>query len=320
MVDIDKIAELVKNPSLISNEQLDELLNYSIKHSYSPIFSILYLKGMSKFNQLDFEDVLKEHAYKIPSRERLFCLIHESKEKANDLVQEPFIEAEKELEIEPETPLKEEPIIEKTPLEVVEPKIVPEPDSEPEITKKQETDPLEKEILAHAINSSISSEIEDTVNYKLTRNTRESSDLLSDEEDKIEETNKTEEVKTTSSDKKSFSQWMSAYITEESTPSTSSNIKDEHLEGGQNIKFEENNLKVEEKNKSKKEFFSPTKKAKESLDESALPVSETLAKIYGLQGNIPKAISAYQQLMLKIPEKKSFFALRIEELKKNLNK
>lgn len=71
--------------------------------------------------------------------------------------------------------------------------------------------------------------------------------------------------------------------------------------------------------KPKKEFFSPTKKAKESLDVNSMPVSETLAKIFALQGNYPKAIFAYEQLILINPEKKIFFASRIEELKKKLN-
>lgn len=71
--------------------------------------------------------------------------------------------------------------------------------------------------------------------------------------------------------------------------------------------------------KPKKEFFSPIKKAKESLSEEALPVSETLAKVYALQGNFPKAIYAYEQLSLKYPEKKIFFAIQIKELQKKLN-
>jgi len=69
----------------------------------------------------------------------------------------------------------------------------------------------------------------------------------------------------------------------------------------------------------KKELYNPTKKAKESLDDSQLPVSETLAKIFAAQGNYPKAISAYQQLMLIFPEKKVFFASQIEDLNKKLN-
>lgn len=69
----------------------------------------------------------------------------------------------------------------------------------------------------------------------------------------------------------------------------------------------------------KKEFFSPSKKAKESLNESTVPVSETLAKIFVLQGNYSKAIQVYEQLMLNYPEKKVFFANSIQQIKEKIN-
>ncbi len=65
----------------------------------------------------------------------------------------------------------------------------------------------------------------------------------------------------------------------------------------------------------KAEFFSPVKAAKMSITEDDNIVSETLAKIYFEQGNLPKALKAYQTLLLQFPEKKNIFAPRIEKIK-----
>lgn len=50
------------------------------------------------------------------------------------------------------------------------------------------------------------------------------------------------------------------------------------------------------------------------------PVSETFAVILEKQGKFGKSIEIYEELILKYPEKKAYFAGRIEELKKQLNK
>jgi hypothetical protein len=71
--------------------------------------------------------------------------------------------------------------------------------------------------------------------------------------------------------------------------------------------------------KPQKEFFNPSKSAKKSLEESNDLVSETLAKIHEMQGNYSKAITAYKQLSLLYPEKKAFFASRIEKIKGKLD-
>ncbi|MCD6017204.1 MAG: hypothetical protein K0S53_325 [Bacteroidetes bacterium] len=64
-------------------------------------------------------------------------------------------------------------------------------------------------------------------------------------------------------------------------------------------------------------FFTPAADAKQSLLENEHLVTETLAKIYALQGNISKAIRAYEILSLKFPQKSVYFASLIEKLKTN---
>ena len=67
---------------------------------------------------------------------------------------------------------------------------------------------------------------------------------------------------------------------------------------------------------NKTSFFNPVNMAKKSVQDNDEFITETLAKIYIKQGNISKGIRAYQKLSLKFPEKSSYFAALIEELKR----
>ncbi len=64
----------------------------------------------------------------------------------------------------------------------------------------------------------------------------------------------------------------------------------------------------------KQEFFKPEKAQKKGEILSGAIVTETLARIYLKQDNPQKAIWAYQQLQLKFPEKKTYFANLISQI------
>ena len=76
-------------------------------------------------------------------------------------------------------------------------------------------------------------------------------------------------------------------------------------------KFIETNPKIPAISKDS----TPAAVAMETPDKSYL-MTETLAKVYLEQKKYPRAIQAYEILILKYPEKSSFFADRIEEIKK----
>lgn len=196
---------------------------------------------------------------------------------------------------------------------------------------------LERDILAHAISSSIYLEVdkasEEIYSFARLKQLDKPKEFENDsaaiefdlpklkfaEEDQPEK-----EVQEETEEKrfKTFTSWMSTFVEDKNQDSTSKKQLEipQKEEGNPKIEKEkEKNKEISVVEKRKNEFFSPLQKARESLDETRLPVSETLAKVYAAQGNYPKAIVAYEKLSLKFPEKKSFFALQIETLKRKLN-
>lgn len=350
MLNFNEISNRIDNPSLIELGDLEDLRLLSGKYPFSAIFSQLYLKGLTLHNNISFDTELKQHAYRIPDRSQLFQLVSTVEEFHTETEESISIEQEQTREVPPisEESTKEEIISTSSPTSIEEENIENEfteevtseenidqeieikieeegiaSDSEEEeetivpLRKLRPTSDLDRDIIAHAISSSIFLEVdaesEEEYSFAKLKRLDKPSDFgneppeiefdLTHEEESISE-DKDENLKT-------FTAWISGSIDK------SKSIDSPKIE--KKSTPEEKFKEIFKLEKRESEFFSPARKAKESLDETRIPVSETLAKIYDAQGNYPKAISSYEKLMLKFPEKKSFFATQIETLKKKIN-
>jgi phosphopantetheinyl transferase (holo-ACP synthase) len=194
----------------------------------------------------------------------------------------------------------EEPVLNESALEensiaenIIEELIVEENPVEANLIEETETtiepDPLDKLLRASLISSSF---VDLTYTDEL-KSLQEEPKVQENNNDEVQEVAKP----IAPQERQTFSQWLHF---------TDAAAQDEPKEY---LKFD----------KPKQDFYSPAKKAKESLSSDQIPVSETLAKVYAMQGAVAKAIGVYEQLILLNPEKKSFFANQIKVLKKNLN-
>lgn len=247
---------------------------------------------------------------------------------AIEKIPEPEVEEVVLLANEPETIA--EPIetseIEPT-IEFVEPEIVVEPEMEPLNAVSDQEIPAEEINLNLDQNSKddelnleiISQVVANVYNENLENSVPEPKKI--EIEEKISEQIEKEILTNEKSDftsKRSFTSWLKMG---EQPPQTVVPKEKEIIE--EEIEVIEKQIdkiinKFIEKEPSisrpQKEFYSPSKKAKESINPDSLIYTETLANIFAIQGNFPKAIVAYEQLMLTNPEKKIFFANQIKEL------
>jgi hypothetical protein len=206
-----------------------------------------------------------------------------------------------------ETEWEVKPVEEKTETEEIQ--------QPPEIPQ----DPVHREIIREAISSSIELEVDDTLpspeEMIAKPQFRETAEVVNYPEESLVEGTPVEEIP--DSTLSGFASWlkmMNSGIPEEKKEPVPLPLEKTKLPDHQIIeKFIQEAPRI---SPQKNTFYSPVNMAKKSVQENDEFITETLARIYAKQGNISKAIRTYQKLSLKFPEKSSYFAALIEELKR----
>jgi len=340
MLNWEQIAQRIHNPAFCSADDLSELKDLCDKYPYSQVFPMVYLKVLSDGKHIHFEEELENFAYRITDRVQLYDLLHNHTETVVQIAEvtaseEVITSIEKEVEIqdlkgeeqksdeylndqsasEPDEIesdiILDVPVL-SLPVEEIEvQEIITKVDDLLEETEIDvELDALEKQIQASSLSANYRLEPlenEDQAINEIEFDLSIVDTIIDDkEENDIENwpTNSPLHSEISIKKTRTFNDWLNV------------NEEDNEIEEERSVNRE---ITYIEFDKPKRAFFSPVKIAKESLSEESLPVSETLAKIFEIQGNIPKAIYVYEQLGLIIPEKKSYFASLIRKLKKKLN-
>lgn len=318
-MNLDQITAYIEDPSLLDASTLPVLKDLAEKHPFSSIYSLLYLNAVARFNSVSLDEALNEHAYQLNDRKKLYQFVHSDFETTTTIQSTPIeneviIEAAAEIEQAPEfvTPIEENlsSTSEELPVEqaiVVSTDIIEDEESNvvdktPAIIQEEIAgeNNFERVTRAHSFEQA----------YELDMEEPETAIVVEEKITPVEKINLTE--------KRSFTSWLSIQNTENIGQEIADKKEIKEVKPEATAIIDRFIAQQPSISRTKNEFFSPSKKAKESLSEDALPVSETLAKIYAAQGNFPKAIHVYHQLSLNFPEKKSLFALRIEELKKKI--
>lgn len=290
--------KLVKNPSDVNPQYKKELAQMIASFPYASNLKLLHLSALLNDSDIHFEKELKNTTCHISDRRVLRKIVQQTSQDSDYIIEEPnphlhIVSAETE-DQEKENNLVQS--VEKTEIETSIEKPATETKTDPEIQEGLVPE-LNEQIIASAVHASLSIEAEE---IEIPEKEQTVTSVVQGE---------------VQQGKKSFLDWIGAKNEPETVPIADPKAE-ERIEFRKKAEDLINQFIINQPRIDvKKEFFSPENMAKKSVEDHDTIVTETLAKVYATQGNISKAISTYEQLILKFPEKKSYFASLIKDLK-----
>lgn len=342
-----QFIDIVKQPHLIESAHLADLEVLVNEYPFFETAHLLFTKGLHKYQAINYSKQLRKTAIVANSRSVLYELIHQPENSSNSV-------SESEIQTKQKTmPAESVEVTEVTESKNVSPvtvtnneikviyvntvstiNTVPHVAAEV-VTKDTSTDEIEivksiENITEAPVQEFNEEKLNNTIEQEINKSIIQSyveTDII-----KTPELHK-EELK----DPISFTDWLKTIQKEAHTFQIETKSEKEivHEKAKTQEKKAENDKKTSNFSQNKQiidkiiesdpgriklgtgKFFTPAVDAKQSLLENEHLVTETLAKIYALQGNISKAIRAYEILSLKFPQKSVYFASLIEKLKTN---
>lgn len=340
-----QFIDIIKQPSKIEQMHLSDLEVLISEYPFFETAHLLYTKGLHKLQSINYSKQLRKTAIVANSRAVLYELIHqqETVSSSNTVEEVPVVKVDVKVEevVETEVTPKQQsgPVtVTNNDIKVIYINTVSNPTVAPEKLIKQEETATQEIDIVKQIENDTEAPVQNFDEEKLNKDIEiEISKGIVQSYVQTDIIKTPDLVKEEKTEPSSFTGWLKTIQKEAHTFQTE--LKNDIPVKTENQEKEQKSLENDKKSsvfEQKKQiidkiiesdpgriklgsgkFFTPASDAKQSLLENEHLVTETLAKIYALQGNISKAIRAYEILSLKFPQKSVYFASLIEKLKTN---